>query len=85
LRRKGVSPETAAQVTQGLDDQSSAYRVGKNKARSLCGLDYQDFRRKLGSYLHRRGFDYSTATEVVNRLWQEALSSSRHTGLKSEE
>lgn len=83
LRRKGISSETATQITGGLDDESSAYRAARGKALSLRGLEYREFRRRLGSYLHRRGFDYATATSVINRLWQDAASPEPDGGLES--
>ncbi|MBI2908823.1 MAG: RecX family transcriptional regulator [Chloroflexi bacterium] len=84
LRRKGVDSETVAEVIQSLDEESSAYLAARGKAASLHGLCYRDFRRKLGSYLNRRGFDYSVSASVVNRLWREAASDGQENGLESD-
>ncbi|MEW6143354.1 MAG: regulatory protein RecX [Chloroflexota bacterium] len=74
LVAKGVARETAETMTADLEDEAAAYEAGHRKARSLAGLDYNAFRRKLGSYLQRRGFDYEVITRTVKRLWHEQPS-----------
>jgi regulatory protein len=69
LRQKGVSAEMADEVTSELDDESSAYKAGVRKMRSLTSVDYDEFRRRLFGYLRRRGFSYEVAARVVERLW----------------
>ena len=69
LRQKGVSAEMADEVTSELDDESSAYKAGVRKMRSLTSADYDEFRRRLFGYLRRRGFSYEVAGRVVERLW----------------
>lgn len=71
LRRKGISSEVITEIAEGIDNDAEAYRAGYKKARLLLGADYQVFRRKLGAFLHRRGFDYEVIEFVVDRLWQE--------------
>lgn len=72
LRFKGVDRETiegALPDSEAEDD--AAYRVAHSKARSLKGLEWREFRRRLGDYLVRRGFGYETANSVARRVWAE--------------
>ena len=77
LRRKGVANDIIERVVGAIDDDDSAYRAALRKARSLPRSDYQDFHRRLGEYLKRRGFSYSVINHNVERLWQEKGSNSR--------
>jgi len=45
------------------------------KARALSGTEREEFRRKLGSFLMRRGFSYELAGRTVERLWLETRKS----------
>lgn len=71
LRRKGVTEDIINRVVEDIDDEDNAYRAGVKKARSLSRSDYQQFRRRLGDHLRRRGFNYGVINSTVNRLWQE--------------
>lgn len=71
LRQKGVPDEIINQVVNSIDDADNAYHTAKKKANSLTITDYQDFRRRLGEYLKRRGFNYSVIIKTIERLWQE--------------
>jgi len=71
LRQKGIANEILDQVVSTIDDDDSAYRAALSKARSLPHSDYQNFRRRLGEYLKRRGFGYGIINHTVERLWQE--------------
>ena len=75
LQRKGVARELIATTLSETDDDSAAYEAGQKKARSLAGVDRQEFRRKLGSFLIRRGFSYEVCGHTVERLWQERADS----------
>ena len=76
LRRKGVSEEIIQQAVDVLDDEDSAYRAAFKKARNLPRRDYQNFRRRLGDHLQRRGFGYGVINATVKRLWNELESES---------
>ena len=72
LRFKGVDRETIEGVLPAPEEEdSAAYQVARSKARSLKGLEWRDFRRRLGDYLVRRGFGYETAGSVARRVWAE--------------
>jgi regulatory protein len=71
LHQKGVSSEIIAEAVETMDNEAAAYRAGYKKAHSLDRADYYEFRRKLGAFLLRRGFDYEVIRLVVERLWRE--------------
>jgi len=77
LRRKGVANDIIDQIVDEVDDGDSAYRAALDKVRYLSASDYQGFRRRLGEYLRRRGFNYSVINRTVERIWQEWGSNSR--------
>ncbi len=72
LSAKGVERRTALRAAEAVNDAEAAYEAGSRRLRALSGLDYREFRRRLGDLLLRRGFDYETAREAVERLWREA-------------
>jgi len=71
LRRKGLPADVIETVVSEIDESDSAYRAARVKVRRLPLADYQLFRRRLGAYLRRRGFDYGIIRETVNRVWHE--------------
>lgn len=79
LRQKGVSREIASESTAAVDDSDAAYRAGERRARAMAALPYQDFERRLGGFLLRRGFSYETTRATVRRLWQERPNGEDHT------
>ena len=77
LRRKGIANDIINQVVDTVSDDDSAYRAALGKAHILPLSDYQGFRRRLGGYLKRRGFDYEVINYTVQRLWQERGSDAK--------
>jgi regulatory protein len=71
LKQKGIDNEIIDKVVSSLDDEASAYEVALKKGRSLAGLEYETFRRRLGGFLTRRGFNYEITSQTLARLWQE--------------
>lgn len=71
LQRKGLSNDVIEQVIGEIDDGESAYRAAVKRAPRLAGKDYQEFRKRLGAYLGRRGFNYSIINEITERIWKE--------------
>ena len=71
LKRKGVGSDVIEQVAADVDDGDSAYRAALGRVRRLPLSDYQGFRRRLGEYLRRRGFNYEVINHTVERVWQE--------------
>jgi len=71
LRQKGVSDSIIDEALEGLDPASSARQAAEDKARRLRGLDPDEFRQRIGSFLIRRGFEYDVVREVVDHLLAE--------------
>jgi len=68
LRQKGIADAIIRQVLDGLDSAESAYTAAQDQTRRLRGLDQRTFRARLSAFLARRGFDYDTVREVVDRI-----------------
>jgi len=72
LRRKGINSETIQNVIERTPPEDElAYLAAKKRIRRYENLEWQDFQRKLGSHLARRGFSYSTIKPVVYKVWTE--------------
>ncbi|MBI5349678.1 MAG: RecX family transcriptional regulator [Chloroflexi bacterium] len=71
LRQKGLSREAVDAAVAGTNDEEVARRLAASRAPRLKKLPKIEFRRKLGSYLARRGINYEIILEVVERAWQE--------------
>ncbi len=71
LRQKGLPDEAVRAALSETDDNAAAYSLALRRARRLAGLQYNDFRRRLGDYLARRGFNFDTIEPVVERVWTE--------------
>ncbi len=73
LKRKGVGDAALAHALATTNDAEAAYALAAKRVRSakLAEAPYPDFRRRLGDYLARRGFDYETIGPIVERLWKE--------------
>jgi regulatory protein len=78
LRQRGVDQEIIDQTLEGLDEQELAYRAAKSKARKLRHSDQDTFRKKLFSFLSRRGFDYGTSAVIVTQVWNEMQNGQNH-------
>ena len=76
LKQKGLSDNIIDKAVANIDDEDSAYRAAMSKAGSLARSDYESFRRRLGGYLQRRGFDYGVIEHTIKRVWQEGTSTS---------
>jgi len=77
LSAKGIEQETARQAVDNVTEEDAALRAAQKKARQLQGQDYRVFRRRLGDFLRRRGFSYSTIQTTIERLWHEGQQDSQ--------
>ena len=75
LKQKGIAEDIIEQTVATIDDEDSAYRAATSKAGSLARSDYESFRRQLGGYLQRRGFNYGVIEHTIKRVWQDGTSS----------
>jgi regulatory protein len=72
LRRKGLSDEILQPVLdEQVDEETLAFAAARKYARRLANLEWLEFRQKLGGFLARRGFSYSTLSPVVSKVWEE--------------
>ncbi len=71
LKRKGLNPEVIESALTNVNDHALAYEAARKKALRYEGLEWNQYRRKMGDFLARRGFSYSVATLIVNRIWNE--------------
>jgi regulatory protein len=73
LRQKGVSDDVVQNaLANTLDDETLAYQSAIQYARRLKGLEWQEFRKKLGAFLMRRGFSFEIVGPLVRQVWQES-------------
>jgi regulatory protein len=78
LRQKGVAEETIEQALSELpDDGDLAYQTALRYARRLDGLEWEDFRKKMGGHLGRKGYAYEDVAEVTRRIWNEIHGEAR--------
>jgi regulatory protein len=77
LRQKGLSEETITLALEDIDEEDSAYRALINRARRMPPLDRGSFRKKLGSFLRRRGFSYEAISAALERTWQDMVEEGR--------
>lgn len=73
LRQKGVKDSVAQEIIDQLSDATSACEAAARSRlyRWQEETNPAQFRRKMGGFLQRRGFDYEVARGVIDRIWQE--------------
>lgn len=71
LRQKGVAQEIIDQALETTsEDEDLAFQAATKYAHKLEGKEWQEFYRRLMSFLARRGFSYEIANAVVRQVWQ---------------
>jgi regulatory protein len=75
LRQKGVPDTIINEVLGELDADELAYRAALSQSKRLRRPTHQEFRKKIGDLLRRRGFSYSTIRDTVERLREELETS----------
>ncbi len=71
LRKLGVDTEVIREALSDFDAAANAYQAGSRYAAKLSTEDAGAFRRKLGAFLYRRGFEGEVLGQTVERLWRE--------------
>ena len=71
LRQKGISRAEIDSALEGFDEEDAAYQAGQKAAHRWKNASEEEFRKKVGGYLSRRGFSYSIITSVISRLMSE--------------
>jgi regulatory protein len=72
LQKKGVPKEAIEQAVASIDDADSAYRAASSHVKSMHWSDRDQFRRRLGGYLQRRGFGYAVVEATLEKIWNDA-------------
>lgn len=83
LRQKGVPPSIIADTLADFDEDAAARRASEAGARRLAHLEPDDFRRKLGGYLARRGFSSAVIVSLVEEML-EAVCCEGSSSIESE-
>ena len=74
LGRRGVNREVGTEAIEtvfaeeGVDEEAAIERVAQKKLRSLTNLDAPTRRRRLFSFLARRGYDSGDISRVLRQL-----------------
>ena len=70
LRQKGIERSVIDEAVAEVDEFAAAKQAAEPKARRWQSLTEQEFRKKLGGFLQRRGFSYGIVREITDALWQ---------------
>lgn len=70
LQRQGVERAIVDEVLESQDEESSAWAALERKLDAWRGLERDEFRKKAGGFLARRGFGYDVAKSAVERGWE---------------
>jgi regulatory protein len=71
LQQKGVPDSDITLVVEEIDETEAAYRAASRRARRYAHMDREEFRKKVGNFLLRRGFSYGVVRDAIGRLWTE--------------
>ncbi len=71
LQKLGVDREVIREALSDFDASANAYQAGSKYASKLSIEDANDFRRRLGGFLHRKGFEGDVLRRAVEQLWRE--------------
>ncbi len=77
LRRKGVADAVIREALRDFDGSAAARSAAQKRVARWRDLSEEDFRRRMGGYLKRRGFPFATVQDVVRETWGEIV---RETG-----
>ena len=71
LRRFKLSEDAIEKALENVDDDALAYKAALRQARKYKHFDKEVFRKKMLSFLQRRGFNYATSSQTVDKVWEE--------------
>jgi regulatory protein len=75
LKQKGIADSVIDATLGELDEEESAWRAVESKAYRWQNLPEEEFKKKVMSFLSRRGFGYEVVRDTTQRAWA-ALNSS---------
>jgi regulatory protein len=86
LRRKGLDREIVQKVLdENVNEDALALEAARKYVRKVQGLEWQDFRQKLGGFLGRRGFSYDVIGPVLRLIWAELHPGGNQNNFDNEE
>ena len=71
LKQRGVPAEAIETALHDFDSNDAACRAAARYAARQSGRNRATFDRKVGAFLHRRGFEYGTIRETLQQLRAE--------------
>ena len=72
LRQKGITDSLINELLEEIvDEDAAAYDAAQSRIRRYRGKPRAEFRKKLGSFLQRRGFNYGVVNATLQRLQEE--------------
>lgn len=71
LQQKGISRDIIDAALTASDETSAARAAAEKKAGLLTRYEEDEFKKKLGQFLQRRGFSYGLIKDIIDELWQE--------------
>jgi regulatory protein len=73
LAHKGIEASVAREAADSTtaSAEEDAYRAAARHARHLHAADERSFKSRLSQWLARRGYEWTTTTSVIERLWAE--------------
>jgi regulatory protein len=72
-------------LDENVDEDALALEAAHKYVRKVQGLEWQDFRQKLGGFLGRRGFSYGVTSQVIQQVWAELHPGGNKTYFDNEE
>jgi regulatory protein len=70
LARCGVPDDVIGRAVTGVDEDSLARALAVSRAHRYAGMTREQFSRRLGGYLERRGFRYDAVRPAVDQAWE---------------
>jgi regulatory protein len=71
LREKGIDDQIIKSALKDLDELKSAWAAVAPRIKRLQKLEKSDFKKKLYSFLSRRGFGYSICKDICDQAWEQ--------------
>jgi len=71
LQQKGITREIIRLALDHCNEDVMAYKAAIKQSKKLERLEWNDYRKKMYSFLARRGFTYEVTAPIVTRVWEE--------------
>ena len=71
LRAKGIASPSIAEATKAVDDEAAALVLARERGARIGPVTYAEFRRRVGGFLQRKGFDHEAASAALRKVWAE--------------